>query len=63
MLGLGEGWGFEIGGRWILGYRDQVQPWELEGVLTTLSSFVEQFPRAARSMYPEALPRRPDVPA
>jgi hypothetical protein len=63
LLALGHGWGFEIGGRWILGVRDQVQPWELEGVLETLDEMVRRIPRAARSLYPEALPRRPDVSA
>jgi hypothetical protein len=60
LLGLGDGWGFEIRGRWILGSRDQVQPWELEGMLRTLGDFVDRIPRAARSLYPETLPARPD---
>jgi hypothetical protein len=60
LLALGNGWGFEIRGRWMLGYRGQVQPWELEGVLRTLADFEDRIPRAARSMYPEALPARPD---
>jgi hypothetical protein len=63
LLELGHGWGFEIRGRWILGYRDQVQPWEIGEVLSTLEAFLVRIPRAARSLYPEALPRRPDVPA
>jgi hypothetical protein len=53
--------GFEISGRWILGYRDQVQPWQLDSVLAMLESFVEGIPRAVRSLYPEALPPRPDA--
>lgn len=61
LLTLGRGSGFEIGDRWVLGYREQVQPWELERVLESLETFIERIPRAARSMYPEALPPRPDV--
>jgi len=53
--------GFEISGRWILGYRDQVQPWQVDSVLSMLESFVDRIPRAVRSLYPEALPPRPDV--
>jgi hypothetical protein len=53
--------GFEISGRWILGYRDQVQPWQVDSVLAMLESFVDRIPRAVRSLYPEALPPRPDV--
>jgi hypothetical protein len=53
--------GFEISGRWILGYRDQVQPWQVDSVLAMLESFVERIPRAVRSLYPEALPPRPDA--
>jgi hypothetical protein len=52
--------GFEISGRWILGYRDQVQPWQVDSVLSMLESFVDRIPRAVRSLYPEALPPRPD---
>jgi hypothetical protein len=63
LLQLGNGWGFEIRGRWILGYRDQVLPWEVGEVLSTIEAFVERIPRAARSLYPDALPRRPDIPA
>lgn len=61
LLELGDGWGFEIRGRWILGYRDQVQPWDLDSVVATLAAFIDRIPRAARSLYPEALPTRPDV--
>ncbi len=53
--------GFEISGGWILGYRDQVQPWQLDSVLAMLESFVDRIPRAVRSLYPEALPPRPDA--
>ncbi len=60
LLGLGNESGFEIRGRWILGCRDQVQPWELEGVLRMLADFVQRIPRAARALYPEDLPERPD---
>lgn len=63
LLELGNGWGFEIRDRWVLGYRDQVQPWEIQGVLSTLEAFLGQIPRAARSLFPDDLPRRPDVPA
>jgi hypothetical protein len=63
LLERGNGWGFEIRGRWILGYRDQVQPWEIGDVLATLEGFLGRIPRAVRSLYPEALPRRPDVSA
>jgi len=61
LLTIGHRWGFEVGGRWILGYRDQVQPWEIEGVLETLATFLDKIPRAVSSLYPEALPPRPDV--
>jgi hypothetical protein len=60
---LGDRWGFEIDGRWILGYRDQVRPWEIESVLETVETFIETIPRAVTSLYPEAMPPRPDVPA
>lgn len=63
LLSLGEPWGFEIQGPWLLGYRDLVQPWEIEGVLETASTFLERVPRALRSLYPTSVPRRPDVPA
>jgi hypothetical protein len=53
--------GFEICGTWILGYREQVQPWEIEAMLGMLSSFIERIPRVLPSLYPEALPRRPDL--
>jgi hypothetical protein len=60
---LGRRWGFEIDGRWVLGYRDQVQPWEIESVLETVETFIRTIPRAVTSLYPEAVPPRPDVPA
>ena len=63
LLSLGDRWGFEIQGPWVLGYRDQVQPWEIEGVLETASTFLERIPRALHSLYPSSVPRRPDVPA
>ena len=52
--------GFEVQGRWILAYRDRVQPWEIESVLSLMAGFVERIPRAVGSVYPEALPPRPD---
>ncbi|HEX5627053.1 MAG TPA: hypothetical protein VFY08_03445 [Actinomycetota bacterium] len=60
---LGHRWGFEIDGRWVLGYRDQVQPWEIESVLETVETFIRRIPRVVTSLYPEAIPPRPDVPA
>jgi len=63
LLSLGHGWSFEIDGRWILGYRDQVQPWEIGSVLETVATFIRKVPRAVTSLYPEAMLRRPDVPA
>jgi len=63
LLSLDPPWGFEIDGRWILGYRDQVQPWEIEVVLETVESFIRRIPRAVASLYPEAMPPRPDLPA
>ena len=60
---LGHRWSFEIDGRWILGYRDQVLPWEIEAVLETVETFIRRIPRAVTSLYPEAIPPRPDVPA
>lgn len=63
LLSLGHRWSFEIEGRWILGSRDQVQPWEIESVLETVSTFIRRIPRAVTSLYPEAMPPRPDIPA
>jgi hypothetical protein len=63
LLALGGGWGFETQGPWLLGYRDRVQPWEIEGVLATAATFLDRIPRALRSLYPPSVPRRPDVPA
>jgi hypothetical protein len=60
---LGHRWSFEIDGRWILGYRDQVRPWEIEAVLETVETFIRRIPRAVASLYPEAIPPGPDVPA
>jgi hypothetical protein len=60
---LGHRWGFEVDGRWILGYRDQVRPWEIESVLETVETFIHKIPRVVQSLYPEAIPPRPDVPA
>ena len=61
LLSLEPRWGFEIEGPWLLAYRDRVQPWELEGVLETIETLLDQVPRAVASMYPEAVPPRPDV--
>lgn len=61
LLSLEPRWGFEIEGPWLLGYRDRVQPWELEGVLATIEMLLDTVPRAVASMYPEAVPPRPDV--
>lgn len=61
LLALEPRWGFEIDGPWILGYRDQVRPWEIEGVLETVATFVERIPRVVGSLFPETLPRRPDI--
>lgn len=63
LLSLDPRWSFEIDGTWILGYRDQVQPWEIEVVLETVGSFIRRIPRAVTSLYPEAMPPRPDVSA
>lgn len=60
LLELAPRAGFEIRGPWILAYRAQVQPSELEEVLSVLDGFIDRIPRAARSLYPEALPPRPD---
>lgn len=60
LLGLGAGWGFEVVGPWLLGYRRRVQPWELRGVLETLATFLDKVPQAARSLYPASVPPRPD---
>jgi hypothetical protein len=61
LLSLEPQWGFEIDGPWILGYRDRVQPWELESVLETMAKFIDTIPRVVTSMFPEALPPRPDL--
>ena len=63
LLSLGHRWGFETDDRWILGYRDQVRPWEVESVLETVETFIQRIPRAVTSLYPETMPPRPDVPA
>lgn len=54
--------GFEIRGSWILAYRAQVWPWELEEVLSVLDGYIDHVPRAVRSLYPETFPPRPDRP-
>jgi hypothetical protein len=61
LLSLEPRWGFEIDGPWILGYRDRGQPWELESVLETMATFMDTIPRVVTSMFPEALPPRPDL--
>jgi len=61
LLSLEPQWGFEIDGPWILGYRDQVKPWEVEGVFETMAAFVDRIPRVVESLFPEALPPRPDL--
>ncbi len=61
LLALTPRCGFEIQGRWILAYRDRVQPWETESVLSLVTDFVQRVPKAVRSLYPEALPPRPDA--
>jgi hypothetical protein len=61
LLSLEPRLGFEIEGPWLLGYRDRVQPWELEGVLATIETLLDSIPRAVASMYPEAVPPRPDL--
>lgn len=61
LLTLGHRWSFEIQEHRVLGVRDQVQPWEIEGVLETIATFLEKIPRAVRSLYPDAVPPRPDV--
>lgn len=45
--------GFEINGRWILAYRDQVQPWDVESVLELVQGFIEHIPRAVHSLNPD----------
>jgi len=54
--------GFEISGRWIFAYRDQISPRELESLLGLAEGFVARIRPVVRSLYPEALPRRPDRP-
>ncbi|HZD18754.1 MAG TPA: hypothetical protein VE669_11490 [Actinomycetota bacterium] len=61
LLSLVPRCGFEIRGRWILAYRDRVQPWEIGSVLSLVSDFVDRIPGAVRSLFPEALPPRPDA--
>jgi hypothetical protein len=46
--------GFEIHGRWILAYRDQVQPWEIESVLELVFGFIDHIPKVVPSLYPQA---------
>jgi hypothetical protein len=60
LLGLPDGWGFEVSAPWILGYREQPRPGEIESVLGTLASFVGKTPLVIRSLYPPIAPR-PDV--
>jgi hypothetical protein len=61
LLSLQPRWGFEIEGPWVFGYRERGQPWELEGVLQTRATFVDKIPRVVASLFPEAVPPRPDV--
>jgi hypothetical protein len=51
--------GFEINGRWILAYRDQVRPWHIESVLELMHGFVQHIPRVMPSLYPEPAKPRP----
>ena len=65
LLGLSNGWGFEVSDPWILGYLDQPKPEEVESLLATLASFVERIPPVVRSLYPlppSPLPPPPSVP-
>jgi hypothetical protein len=59
---LGHRWSFEIDGRWILGYRDQVRPWEIESVLETVETFIDTIPRGD-VLVSGGDATRPDVPA
>jgi hypothetical protein len=64
LLGLPAGWGFEVSVPWILGYREQPEPREIESVLATLESFVRRIPPVVRSLYPlppTPISPRPDV--
>jgi hypothetical protein len=64
LLGLPTGWGFEVSAPWILGYRDQPKPQEVESVLGTLESFVGRIPTVVHSLYPTGpspIAPRPDV--
>jgi hypothetical protein len=64
LLGLPDGWGFEVSAPWILGYREQPKPRELESVLGTLESFVGRIPTVLHSLYPTGpspIAPRPDV--
>jgi hypothetical protein len=61
LLSLEPRWGFEIEGPWLLGYRDRVQPWELEGVLEALETLLDKIPQAVSSLFPASVPPRPDV--
>ena len=64
LLGLSPRWGFELSGGWILGYREQPKPEEVESMLATLSSFLERIPPVVSSLYPprsSPIPTRPDA--
>lgn len=64
LLGLSGGWGFEVSAPWVLGYREQPTPREVEAVLGTLESFVGRIPSVVHSLYPphpSPTAPRPDV--
>ena len=63
LLELAAPSGFEIGGGWILAYRDQVQPWETRGVLELVAAFIDRIPPVMHSLYPAPVPPPPDLPA
>lgn len=66
LLELPDGWGFEVSAPWILGYREQAKPREIESVLATLESFLERIPPVVRSLYPSGaapIAPRPDAPS
>jgi hypothetical protein len=65
LLGLTAGWGIEVSAPWILGYREQPKPREIESVLVTLASFVKRIPKVVHSLYPagsSSIAPRPDAP-
>jgi hypothetical protein len=63
LMELSPRWGFELGGQWVLGYRERPLPSRIEEMLTTVETLLDRVPSVVSSLYPPleaATPRRPD---